>query len=162
MSGRNSQNTSSGQWVGGIVKLFVWLMIGLAFREFFFGRLIIYTILGSILIALVVVHKQSEKKSYTGMTTSPLLRESKKKDISYNPAPIIRKNETPPLVKMMPVYDQRDKRRGKRNAEKKLEGSELVAFCCKNCGGSELMKVEYRVYACVYCGTIYRPRDFRG
>ena len=158
MNGRNCQNTSSGQWVGGIVKLFVWLMIGLAFRKFFLGRLIVYTILGSILIALVVVHKQSEKKSYTSMTTSPLLRKSKKKDISYNPASVIRKNETPHLVKMMPVYDQR----GKESAEKKQDGSELVAFCCKNCGASELMKVEYGIYSCVYCGTIYRPRDFRG
>ena len=161
MNGRNCQNTSSGQWVGGIVKLFVWLMIGLAFREFFFGRLIVYTILGSILIALVVVHIQSGKKSYISMADSSLLRESQKTGVSSKTVPVIRK-DTPQMVKMIPVYDHREKQRGKRSAESKQGGSELVAFCCKNCGASELLKVEYGIYSCVYCGTIYRPRDFRG
>lgn len=162
MSGRNKKTTDAGNIAGAISKVFTWLMIGWIFKDFLFGRVIIYAILGSILLIILLAHTKEKKQpnTYKSRKDHSLLRKNTQQPVRTVPLPPVRMDDVLKVVRIVPMYDHREKKDPEK-AHKKTKELVLMEVCCKNCGASELKKETYGLYSCVYCGTTYRSREYR-
>ena len=138
---------------GAIRKTIVWLIIGILFRDFLLGRLIIYIILFPLLGFMLWAMADSVGMPQTDKIVASKSHTRNGKTV---PVPVMRTKGYPRTVKIGRIYDWKENK-GSRIA--KRQELVLMEVSCKNCGGSELKNVGQGLYSCVYCGTTYRSRE---